>query len=102
MANQQRGEIEATFSGQSYTLCLTLGAIAELEAAFDTEDFIAVIERLQKGKIKADDIITILTAGLKGGGNEVSRQEVATMKIEGGLKGAVVIVADLLSATFQI
>ena len=33
MANAHRGEIEATLGGKPYTLCLTLGALAELEHA---------------------------------------------------------------------
>jgi hypothetical protein len=32
MANIQRGEISATIDGEEKTLCLTLGALAELEA----------------------------------------------------------------------
>jgi len=31
MANTQRGEISAVFDGEERTLCLTLGALAELE-----------------------------------------------------------------------
>ena len=52
MANSHRGEIEVTLEGKTYPLCLTLGALAELETAFGSEDLIAVIERFQNGKIK--------------------------------------------------
>lgn len=31
MANRHRGEIEAELGGKKRTLCLTLGALAELE-----------------------------------------------------------------------
>ena len=34
MVNRHRGEIEAILDGKSYRLCLTLGALAELEHAF--------------------------------------------------------------------
>jgi hypothetical protein len=38
MANRHRGEIEAVLDGRPRTLCLTLGALAELEAAFGAQD----------------------------------------------------------------
>ena len=51
MVNSHRGEIEVTLEGKRYPLCLTLGALAELETAFESEDLVAVIERFQNGKI---------------------------------------------------
>ena len=33
-ANRRRGEIDAELDGKQYRLCLTLGALAELEAAY--------------------------------------------------------------------
>ena len=101
MANSHRGEIEVILEGKAYPLCLTLGALAELETAFGSEDLVAVIERFQNGKIKTNDIITILAAGLKGGGADISKEDVATMKIENGIKSYIEIIANLLNATFN-
>jgi len=44
MVNRHRGEIEATLDGKSYWLCLTLGALAELEHAFGEDDMLAIAE----------------------------------------------------------
>ena len=41
MANRHRGEI-AVLDGRERTLCLTLGALAELEASFGAEDLVAL------------------------------------------------------------
>ena len=41
MPNRHRGEIEAEIGGARRTLVLTLGALAELEAAFGAEDMVA-------------------------------------------------------------
>ena len=101
MINPQRGEIEVTIEGKTYPLCLTLGTLAELEAAFEAEDLVSVIERFQNGKIKTRDIITILAAGLKGAGNNVSQEEIAAMKIENGIKIYIDILSKLLNATFN-
>lgn len=38
MANKHRGEVTARLDGKDYTLCLTLGALAEMEQAFGAED----------------------------------------------------------------
>ena len=45
MANRHRGEITAELGGKPYTLCLTLGALAEIEDAYGGEDLIAIAER---------------------------------------------------------
>lgn len=100
MTNRHRGEIDADLGGRRYTLCLTLGALAELETAFGAEDFSALAARFSSGKLSARDAIRILGAGLRGGGNALSNEEVAVLSAEGGVAGHLRIVADLLSATF--
>ncbi len=85
MANPMRGEIEARLDGKTYTLCLTLGALAE---------------RFEARRLSARDILRIIGCGLRGAGHELSDDEVARMKVSGGLAGYVQIAADLLAATF--
>lgn len=46
MANPQRGEIEAMIGGEARVLCLTLGALAELEARLQAGDLVGLSERL--------------------------------------------------------
>ena len=100
MANRHRGEIEAALSGKTYTLCLTLGALAEIESAYGGEDLIAIAERFEKGRIGASDAIRVIGAGLRGAGNAVSDGEVSAMTVEGGAAGYLDIVVRLLKATF--
>ena len=100
MVNRHRGEIEAALDGKSYRLCLTLGALAELEYAFGEEDMLAVAERFESGRIAAKDAIRIIGAGLRGAGYELDDATVAGMKCESGAAGFVDIVARLLAATF--
>lgn len=101
MANTHRGEIEAVLDGKSCTLCLTLGALAELEHAFGGEDMLAIAERFESGRIKAEDAIRVIGAALRGAGHDISDREVASMSIEGGAAGYVRTVARLLTATFS-
>jgi hypothetical protein len=100
MANRHRGEIEAELSGQRYVLCLTLGALAEIEHAYGGEDLIAIAQRFESGKIAASDAIRVIGAGLRGAGNQVTDAEVAQMTAEGGAAGFLAIVVRLLQATF--
>lgn len=99
-ANRRRGEIEAVLNGERRILCLTLGALAELETAFAVSDLTALAERFSAGRLKATDLIRIVGAGLRGGGNACGDDEVAAMTAEGGLVEWAAIVADLLAATF--
>jgi hypothetical protein len=100
MANRHRGEIEADLGGEQRTLVLTLGALAELEAAFGAEDLVALAERFEKGRMSAGDAIKIIGAGLRGAGAEIADEEVARLAASGGAAGYVRIVSDLLAATF--
>ena len=100
MVNRHRGEIEAMLDGQPYMLCLTLGALAELEAAFGAEDMLALAKRFEAGRLSARDAIRILTAGLRGGGHDCTGAQVAQMRAEDGAAGFVDIVVRLLAATF--
>jgi hypothetical protein len=100
MPNPHRGEIEARLDGRPYTLCLTLGVLAELEHAFGHEDMLALAERFQAGRLSARDAQRIIAAGLRGAGHDIADAAVARMQADGGAAGFVDIVARLLTATF--
>jgi len=102
MPNPHRGEIEACLDGRPYTLCLTLGALAELEHAFGHEDMLALAERFQSGRLSASDAARIIGAGLRGAGHDIPDDAVARMQADGAAAGFVDIVARLLCATFGV
>lgn len=100
MANPRRGEIDAILNGERYVLRLTLGGLAELEAYFKAENLHALIARFSEGKIAAQDIITILGVGLKGGGNALNDEALQNVECEGGLTGLAEIIGRLFAVTF--
>jgi hypothetical protein len=100
MANRHRGEIETVIDGVPRRLCLTLGALAELEQSFGVEDMLSLAQRFGSGRIAARDAIRVLGAGLRSGGYQVEDAAVGEMQIEGGAVGAIDAVARLLAATF--
>ena len=100
MPNRRRGEISAVLDGTPRVLVLTLGALAELEAAFGADDLMALAERFGRGRLSARDAARIIAAGLNGAGGDVSVEEVERMRADGGAACFARIVAELLAATF--
>lgn len=100
MANRHRGELAAIIDGREWTLCLTLGALAELEAEFGAADLTDLFERLGSARLGARQLSAILAAGLRGGGHDVTDAEVAEMRFEGGIAGMARLVGNLLAAAF--
>ena len=64
--NGARGEAVARLGGVERRLCLTLGALAELETAFGTDGVEALAARLARPS--ARDLTVVLQALLRGGG----------------------------------
>lgn len=100
MANRRRGEVQAGFDGRPHTLCLTLGALAELEDRLGAEHLVALAERFGAGRPSARDLIQVLAAGLRGGGHPLTDDEVAALSPDGGVEGAARAAAALLVAAF--
>lgn len=100
MVNRHRGEIEAELGGRRFTLCLTLGALAELESAFGETDLVSLVGRFESGRLCARDLIRIIGCGLRGGGNAISDTELSSLSVAEGLQGYVSIAARLLAAAF--
>lgn len=101
MINRHRGEVNAELDGKNWTLCLTLGALAQLESHFDVTDLGALAEMLSSKSLCATDFSAIIYAGLKGGGHIVEAEDVLDMHIKSGAAGYAILVADLLHATFS-
>lgn len=99
-ANRRRGEIAAELDGKPWRLCLTLGALAELEAAYAADDLGALVERFSRGRLSALDMVRVIGAGLRGAGHDIADEAVAAMRSENGAAGFAAIVSELLVATF--
>ncbi len=98
--NPHRGEIIAELDGRKWRLCLTLGALAELEAALDAPDLVALAERFETGRLSARDLIAVIAAGLRGAGHDMADEEVARMASAQGVQGFVEAAARLLASAF--
>lgn len=100
MANKRRGEVALAIGPARYTLCLTLGGLAELEDAFGAQDLLALAERFGSGRLASRDLLKLLAVALRGGGHAMSDEEVAQLPLTDGLEPVAAAIADLLVATF--
>lgn len=65
-ANGVRGEVVVDLGGTPCRLCLTLGALAEIETGLGVEGLAAVAERMKA--LSARDLMVVLGALMRGGG----------------------------------
>lgn len=102
MANRHRGEITAYFDDQPYCLCLTLGALADLEEQLGEEDILSLARRFESGRISAREARAVIAAGLRGGGHTLSDREIDRLTAGQGVPGWLALVIDLLQAAFGV
>lgn len=100
MANRRRGEVPLTLGSERYTLCLTLGALAELEDALQAGDLAGLAERFDGGRLAARDVIALLGAALRGGGHPLDDEAVARLPLDGGLAAVTAALGEALVAAF--
>ena len=93
-ANGARGEVIATIAGADRRLCLTLGALAELETAFAVTGWEALSDRLRA--LSPTDLVAVLAALLRGGGEEETAAALHTLSVD--FREAVDAVAKALAA----
>lgn len=72
-ANGARGEVIAVLAGAERRLCLTLGALAEIETALALDGLSGLAERMQG--LSARDLTVVLAALLRGGGERALADE---------------------------
>jgi len=95
LTNRARGEVLLEIDGAPRRLCVTLGALAELEAAFDVAAFKGLGERL--ATLTASDLILVLCALLAGGGAPMTQAELARARIDPKAAAAAVAAAVKLA-----
>jgi len=61
-----RGETELTIGGARYVLCLTLGALAEIESLFGCRSLAELQARLKQ--LSANELLQVLAILLRAGG----------------------------------
>ena len=102
MANPWAGEVELVLDGRAHVLRLTLGALAELETQLHTGGLVDLVERFESGKASTRDVLSLIVAGLRGGGWSGSARDLLTVQIEGGPVAATRAAGELLVRAFSL
>jgi len=98
--NPHAGDVALTLDGTPYRLRLTLGALAELEAALGDASVVAMVERFEQGQFSSRDVLALIVAGLRGGGWQGQTADLLTTEIDGGFEAAARAGALLLARAF--
>lgn len=80
VANGARGEVVAKLAGVERRLCLTLGALAEMEMALECDGLASLAERMRA--LSARDLTVVLAALLRGGGEDALAGQLAGAPVE--------------------
>ena len=98
--NPWAGEVCLTIDGKPRKMKLTLGVLAELEAELRAGSLIELVERFERGGFSAHELLLLLGAGLRGGGEDVTRETLAAAEIDGGPMAAARAGGRLLALAF--
>lgn len=102
MVNPYRGEVDLEIDGEVRRMRLTLGALAELENRLGSELLFDMISRFETGAFRVRDLVCLLTAGLNGGGWNITEADLLNCRIRGGPLAAAQAAARLLKLTFTL
>ncbi len=88
-------------NSEPHDLRLSLGSLAELEAALDVPSLVALVERFEGGGYSSRDVLAVLLAGFRGAGI-APVPDLASARIEGGPMRAAQVAAELLVRAFAV
>jgi len=80
--NGVRGETSVRLAGAERRLCLTLGALAEIETALGADGLAGLSDRMRA--LSARDLMAVLAALLRGGGETALASGLAEASIDPG------------------
>jgi hypothetical protein len=100
--NPYAGEVALVLDGRRHVAKLTLGALAELEAALETGSLVDLAERFEAGRFSTRDVLALVVAGLRGGGWQGQAADLMTAEIAGGPMEVARVAAALLARAFAL
>lgn len=78
--NGARGEVSLDVAGRKRVLCLTLGALAEIESAFGCASLADLQARMRR--LSAAELLQIVAILMKGGGEQVEPDTLVQLNIQ--------------------
>jgi hypothetical protein len=100
--NPFAGEVAVWLDGKRHVARLTLGALAELEAALAEGGLLELVQRFESGRFSTRDVMMLVVAGLRGGGWQGRAEDLMTAEVGGGPVEAARVAAQLLARAFTV
>ena len=97
MPNPLKGEVRVELAGEEYKARLSLDAIMKLEQTLGM-GIVKLMMNLSEANVRITDLVAVLVAALRGGGNDVKDAEVKNIVSDAGLMEATKVVSELLAA----
>lgn len=102
MVNPFAGEVVVHLDGKPQLAKLTLGVLAELEAALGEDSLVSLAARFEAGRVSSRDVLALIVAGLRGGGWQGTAEDLRSVDVGGGPVGAARVAAELLARAFAV
>ena len=102
MGNPWAGEVALVIDGERREMRLTLGALAEMEAALGAGSLVDLVARFETGAFSSGDVLAVIVAGLRGGGWRGGAADLLSAEIGGGPLEAARAAAQLLARAFAL
>jgi len=102
MGNPWAGEVTLMLDGTPRVAKLTLGALAELEASLGTGTLVELVQRFEGGQFSTRDVLSLIVAGLRGGGWRGTTADLLSAEIGGGPVEAARVAGALLARAFAL
>ena len=96
MTNPLKGQIEVTLGSKTYKCRLTMNAIMEIEDACNC-GIIKLATKMADADIRMYEIINKLHPAIRGGGNDLNRNDIIKIVQDAGILNSTTAVANLLS-----
>jgi hypothetical protein len=96
MTNPLKGQIEITLGDNTYKARLTVDAIITIETAVGC-GIIKLAQKMAEADIRITDLIAVLHAALRGGGNDLQEKDISKIIQDVGIVEATRCVAELVT-----
>ena len=97
MTNPMKGEMLIELAGESHPCRLTVDSLIRIETELDT-GILQLTQRISEADIRINDLSVILYHALRGGGNNLSQNDIKKVIANAGIVPVSAAVANLLVA----
>jgi|TARA_A100001011_G_scaffold64180_1_gene64792 hypothetical protein len=100
MTNPLRGEVNIELGSETYKARLNIDALVRIETELD-QGILKLATRIAQADVRISELITVLKAALRGGGNDLQEKDVGKIITDIGIVQASTEVAKLLATTLS-